>query len=238
MLVFLLSASLLVAACSAGGRRALALSSVPEVEPERAAEFTGRPVRIRGTVVAAEASSGRALLDVAARGGAPLRVVIAPPLLGLQPAEIVARLRGREVVAEGQIEDFGARIEMLVGDPEAVRIVSEGADPAVMASAPPAVVSGGAESRPQPEPPTREPAREPVPHLTRDAGTDAAAACERARESWRRASEAARAPLTELQRCLREGRPPCHREGLAVREVLAELAAAEERMAWLCPGER
>jgi hypothetical protein len=58
--------------------------------------------------------------------------------------------------------------------------------------------------------------------------------CTRAKDSWSAAARAARAPLERLQRCLAEARPPCAAHAAELRSALAEVAASEERLRWIC----
>jgi hypothetical protein len=273
-----LTVALLAASCSATAEGSSVWSDPPEISAADAASYAGREVRVVGTVGAAEAREGRAVLVLDDGGGAALHVVIAPPLIGPKPVELAERFRGREIEARGTIDDLGGRVELLVGDPERVRVVDAAAvapvardearttsvardetarspspasaDPTIAAShtAPAAVAAAPREAVPS----AREVAAAPreVPPVPRDpspppaaaparetaAADDAAAACERARAAWREAAEAARAPLLRLERCLASARPPCRGQAASLREALAELAAAEERFAWLCAG--
>jgi len=227
-----------------------------------------------GTVESAEAREGRAVLMLDDRSGERIPIVIAPPLIGPRPTEIAERFRGREVEARGRIDDLGGATEMLIGDPEQVRVL-DGTEVAAAASAPrqeavaraapPAAAPAAAAPRAatgtvsatetaaqRPQPSTSavavraataaEPAQPPsasAPHpATAAATSDSEAACTRAHSAWQAAAAAARAPLARLDRCLATRQPPCRREADALREALAEVAAAEERVAWLCSRER
>jgi hypothetical protein len=233
-----------------------------------AATYEGQVVRVSGAVVSAKADEGRAVLELEGRSGGELRVVIAPPLIGPRPAELVERFRGREVEAEGTIDDLGG-LEMLVGDPEKVRVLDGSAvaaapppeepAPAPAAIEPAAAARRSAPDRPArpasapaietsaapaqvaaPPPPRAAPLAEAPPEAARPperrsaAEDDAAAACARARATWRTVAAQARAPLARLEQCLAAARPPCRREADALRQALAEVAAAEERVSWLC----
>jgi hypothetical protein len=58
--------------------------------------------------------------------------------------------------------------------------------------------------------------------------------CAAAREEWRVRAAAARAPLGRLDACLAAGTPPCAAQAGDARAALADVAAAEERIRWLC----
>jgi hypothetical protein len=287
--------AVLILGCSGSVRRSLAWSEPPSVAPADASAYVGQEVRMAGFVASAEVRDGRAVLVLDDRSGAEFPVVIAPPLIGPRPAELVERFRGREVEAQGRIDDLGGPLEMLVGDPEQVRLAVAAAGapstdgelarstapaatvaetrpvPAVDAP-PPAVSARSATAQPVPvAAPPRSAAESPsVPAEARPsrptaataeravgapaesrqstatasppvaasaAADDARAACERARAKWRDAAASARAPLARFEQCLATKQPPCRRESDALREALAEVAAAEERVAWLCPRE-
>ncbi|MEW6271706.1 MAG: hypothetical protein AB1689_20675, partial [Thermodesulfobacteriota bacterium] len=74
--------------------------------------------------------------------------------------------------------------------------------------------------------PTVPPSASPAPSANDD--------CRRAESAWRSAAAAARAPLARLDACLAGGRPPCAELAVELRRALGELAAAEERLRWLC----
>lgn len=227
------------AACSARERAGFG-DPPPQVDVADAAEYAGRTVEVRGRVVAAEATKGRALLELEGDDAGSLRVVIAPPLLGPRPADLVAKLQGEEVVAAGAIDDLGDRLEMLVGDPADVRLASEAASvpPELPAELPPEPTAP-ARSAPVPrEAPSGrgDAARESAPGAAASAGAESS--CDRARARWRKASEEAQAPLARLQSCLAQTAPSCRREVEAARVAMAEVAAAEERVSWLCPQGR
>lgn len=279
--------ALLAAACTARSSTALGWTTPPNVAPGDAAAYEGQVVRVAGTVATAEASEGRTVLTLAGTPESDFRIVIAPPLIGPRPVELAAQYRGREIEAEGKVDDLGGPLEMLIGDPQSIRLT----DGETAAAAPPsaALTTAAATSRrveappaaraepPLSPPPSRAPstsravepreaelaeAAEPAPAPERAAvqepaaavpvvtaaapeppaqeaeSSSTAAACERARESWRQAASTARAPLARLDRCLAGGRAPCRTEAEALRRALAEVAAAEERLGWLCTGGR
>jgi hypothetical protein len=283
--IALFTAALLLGGCSGTARRPLDWTDAPTVSPADASAYVGREVRMVGTVESAEASEGRAVLMLDDRSGERIPIVIAPPLIGPRPTEIAERFRGREVEARGRIDDLGGATEMLIGDPEQVRVldgtevaaaapsprqeaVARAAPPAAApAAAAPAVpapaaaaprvatrtVSATETAAERPQPSTSpvavrattaaEPAQPPstsAPHAATAAAatSDSEAACTRAHSAWQAAAAAARAPLARLDRCLATRQPPCRREADALREALAEVAAAEERVAWLCSRER
>jgi len=107
-----------------------------------------------------------------------------------------------------------------------------------------------------PEPPAAlvpatapEPAAAPVPATTpvpeaADAPTSIGArqpeatpnaACREARQRWQSAADTGRAATAALGACLAAG-PPCADELDRVRSTMAEIAAQEERIRWLCDG--
>ena len=187
-----------------------------------------------GTVESAEAREGRAVLMLDDRSGERIPIVIAPPLIGPRPTEIAERFRGREVEARGRIDDLGGATEMLIGDPGQVRVL-DGTE--VAAAAPAPRQEAVARAAPPAAPPAGAAPAAAAPAIAAPAAaatSDSEAACTRARSAWQAAAAAARAPLGRLDRCLATRKPPCRREADALREALAEVAAAEERVAWLC----
>jgi hypothetical protein len=88
-------------------------------------------------------------------------------------------------------------------------------------------------------PPVAPPNTAPAPRA-REASTVVAddGECRAARADWQAAAVAARAPLDGLKECLASGQPPCAADLAAVRSTLAELAADEQRIAWLCGAAR
>src|SRR5262245_53237384 len=121
--IALLISALVLGGCSGAARRSFNWTDPPEVSPGDASSYVGREVRMVGTVTSAEAREGRAVLVLDDRSGEQIPIVIAPPLIGPRPTEIVERLRGREVEARGRIDDLGGSTEMLVGDPEQIRVL-------------------------------------------------------------------------------------------------------------------
>jgi hypothetical protein len=84
-----------------------------------------------------------------------------------------------------------------------------------------------------PVPPPSVPSLAPSPPTATGPSED----CRAARATWRAAAAAAGAPLDRLARCLDGGAPPCAAPATDLKRALAELAAAEERMAWMCGEE-
>jgi len=247
--IALFTAALLLGGCSGTARRSLDWTDPPTVSPADASAYVGREVRMVGTVESAEAREGRAVLMLDDRSGERIPIVIAPPLIGPRPTEIAERFRGREVEARGRIDDLGGATEMLIGDPEQVRVLDgtevAAAAPAprqeaVARAAPPAAPPAGAApaaAAPAIAAPAAAAPAAAAPAIAAPAAaatSDSEAACTRARSAWQAAAAAARAPLGRLDRCLATRKPPCRREADALREALAEVAAAEERVAWLC----
>jgi hypothetical protein len=279
--------AMVAAACAARSGSALGWTSPPNVPPSDAAAYEGQVVRVAGTVATAAATEGRTVLTLAGTPEDHFRIVIAPPLIGPRPVELAARFRGRDIEAEGKIDDIGGPLEMLVGDPESIRVTDADATAADVPAAAPANVAAArprrveaaaraepplaappappsaAASAPEPrsraivEEPEAEPIEEPAaleesseeapalaaaaPEPPPPADTEAAstaAACERARQSWRAAASAARPALARLDRCLAAAEAPCRTEAEALRRALAEVAASEERLGWLCTGGR
>jgi len=110
------------------------------------------------------------------------------------------------------------------------------------ASAAPAPAPAAAPAAPAPAPaeapaaPAPAPAREATPPSPPSQDEESRRACESARRAWQEAAAAAKAPLAELQTCLATGDPPCTRESARARIAMAEVAASEERVRWLCGG--
>jgi hypothetical protein len=69
-----------------------------------------------------------------------------------------------------------------------------------------------------------------------DRAAGESAECREARRDWSEGAEAARASLAGLQACLAGGVPPCGADLAAVRSVVAEITAHEQRIGWLCGG--
>ncbi|HZR83294.1 MAG TPA: hypothetical protein VFD92_19525 [Candidatus Binatia bacterium] len=99
-------------------------------------------------------------------------------------------------------------------------VVAAAPPPAAAAAPPPLAVPGA-----PPPPAARAPST---------AGSSGQAQCREARHDWKEAAIAARGPLDGLAECLAGGAPPCAADLAAVRSALAELAAHEQRIQWLC----
>ncbi|MEW6272412.1 MAG: hypothetical protein AB1689_24280, partial [Thermodesulfobacteriota bacterium] len=69
----------------------------PAITPAEAMEHVGEVVDLEAIVSEARAQGGRVLLQTAESAGAPLRIVIVPPMVGPKPAALAARYGGRRV---------------------------------------------------------------------------------------------------------------------------------------------
>ena len=245
----LLVAVLLIAGCAAqrGEDRLDPLGLVPPpptITPAEAGRHVGELVAVRAKIGLARVSQGQAFLEPEDEPEGGLVIAIAPPVIGPSAQELADMYRGQEVRAVGTISDLGGDLELLIGDPGRIRLADvspavEEAAPAatptreaaptvtrtkeVAADATPAeeaalAVAAAAPPSPAGEPPT--------------AGPDPA--CEAARRAWRQAANEARGPLRELLACLERGAPRCTPVAARARVALAEVAASEERVRWVC----
>ena len=228
----------------------------PTIEARQAADHVGQFVSVRATIASARIQSGNILLEPVASTPGGLVIEIVPPLVGPGADQLVARYAGQRVVATGRISDFGGRLEMLVGDPGRVRIdTSEEGVPAVDLSpdvaAPPAAIrvtaphsqddSGttGAVAAPGTleavaAPGTSEAvAAPPAPEAVAAPGTPEAE-CSDARLRLEGARSRARPFLEAMLACLETGSANCTSADDRARLALADLAAAEERLRWVC----
>ncbi len=216
----------------------------PTITAAAASEHVGDLVAVETGVVSARMDRGRAVLVPRGQEEGGLTIVIAPPVVGPSARELVELYAGQEVRAVGYISDLGDDLELLIGDPDRIRILGGGvaavasssaggsgggaagdAAPAAPEAPPSAVAGGGAASR--------APA---VPVVPADppSGEHSDPACAAAERAWQQAADAARGPLDELQRCLAGGMPGCASAASRVRAALGEIAAAEERVRWVC----
>jgi hypothetical protein len=101
--------------------------------------------------------------------------------------------------------------------------------------APVAAAPAEAEAAATPAPAPVATAR-PAGRGTAVAARSESAECLEARRDWAEAAVAARAPLDGLAECLAAAMPPCTADLAAVRAALAEIAAHEQRIGWLCDG--
>jgi hypothetical protein len=240
---------LLVCACSAiggdsGGLGAL-VPDPPTIDAGQAADHVGQFVSVRATIASARIQSGNVLLEPAAGTPDGLVIEIVPPLVGPGADQLVARYAGQRVVATGRISDFGGRLEMLVGDPGRVRIdTSEEGVPAVESSSvtpaavavpgTPAAVAAPAEPDAVAVPGTPAAVAAPgTPAAVAAPGTSEAE-CSDARLRLEGARSRARPFLETMLACLEEGSPNCTGADDRARLALADLAAAEERLRWVC----
>jgi hypothetical protein len=251
---------LLVCACSAiggdsGGLGAL-VPDPPTIDAGQAADHVGQFVSVRATIASARIQSGNVLLEPAAGTPDGLVIEIAPPLVGPGADQLVARYAGQRVVATGRISDFGGRLEMLVGDPGRVRIdTSEEGVPAVESSSvtpaavavpgTPAAVAAPAEPDAVAAPGTPAavaapgtPAAVAAPAapaaVAAPAAPAAVAAPGTSEAECSDARSRARPVLETMLACLEEGSPNCTGADDRARLALADLAAAEERLRWVC----
>jgi len=229
----------LLLAAAAAAVRAEPLGIIPEpplITPAEAGAHVGEVVDLDATVAEAKAEPGRVVLHTAGDGGEPVRIVIVRALVGPSSAALVARYAGQRVRVRGRIDDFAGEREILVSDPGVVVVIGGEDAPEPIALPIP---------DPDPEPAAPQPtvlaprATElPPPVPTAPVAAPAAAEvnddCRAAQRTWSDVADAARAPVTRLASCLDAARPPCAAVAADVRRALAELAAAEERLRWVC----
>ena len=265
---------LLLGACTARNTEApldpFGILPMPEtIAASEAANHLDQLVTLETTVAAARVQRGQVILQPQGQGPEGLSVVIAPPLLGPSASELAEKYRGQEILAIGSVSNFGGRLEMLIGDPDRVRLAGDRSPakhaievdvppgqqavfvvdeyPAAAASPPtPARVPGGAAvGGAVVAAPVAAPVAVPVatPRPADSSATDAARqsaeadrACAAARRAWREAAATARAPMEELLACFDRGEPRCTPTATRARIALAEVAASEERLRWVCGG--
>ena len=157
-----------------------------------------------------------------ARAAAPPAAVVAPaPAAPAPTAPVVAPVPAAPAVAEAATAESRS-VETSGGEP------TGGAPAVVESAAAPESERASAAQAGVVSPPA--PSAVPVPRLT-PAGD---ARCAAARAEWRDLARAARTPLARLDKCLDHGTPPCAFEEDELRAALAEVAASEERIRWLC----
>jgi len=176
-------------------------------------------VAVRARVAEARVRDGQAILWADAGAGERLVITIAPPVVGPRAKELADMYRGREVRAVGTVSDLGGALELLIGDPAKIRLADATRESGL--GSPVAAVSAVTTGVP-----------------ARSAATEVAAAtapaCGAARRAWRRAADAARAPVRDLLGCLGGDRPLCTPAATRARLAMAEVAASEERLRWAC----
>lgn len=212
----------------------------PTIAAADAGQHVGELVVVRTRIASARVAKGQALLEP--EGVEPGRFVIsiAPPVIGPTARDLAAEYDGQEVRAVGYISDLGNDLELLIGDPDRIRLADvSDAMPAESASsnatvAPEGSVVESASATAAAADPERAAASAATVPVAAAATPDPA--CENARRAWRIAASDARAPLRELLECLDAGEPRCKNAAARARVALAEVAASEERLRWVCGG--
>lgn len=243
---------LLVAGCAAKGESDRLdplgiFPPPPTITPAEAGAHVGELVVVRTRIGEARVEHGQAVLEPSGEGEGGLTIAIAPPIVGPSARELAAKYDGRDVRAIGTISDLGGDLELLIGDPSRIRLAEAESDapgpPAgtatkrdVDAAPAPTPTPAPKAVTPVPAPPIVAPAPTPAAPTKTAADSAAEEACARARQAWRRAADDARAPLRELLTCLGEGEPRCRDAAARARIALAEVAASEERVRWVCGG--
>jgi hypothetical protein len=207
----------------------------PTIATEDAQAYVDDVVAIDTRIASARVDGGKAMLVPASSADGGLEVVIAPPLTGPSAAELAAKYNGQDVRAIGRVTNLGGRLELLIGDPSRIEVV--GAAPAAaaapaVAARPTTTPAKGATPAAAPE--TASAPRQAPASVTRVAQSEGDGACAAARDAWRKASLAAKPAVDQLSACLAAGRPPCSSEMSKLRVALAEVAASEERLQWVC----
>jgi hypothetical protein len=227
------------------------------IEPREAPEHVGEVVVLEAMIESAKAAASRVVLRPVDDGEARVRIVIVPPLVGEHSRRLAERFPGHRVRVVGRMHEFDGEYELFSTDPERVEILdaprrSEGAaapTPAVVPTVtlePPRPVAATPEPKsplesprqaPTPTPPVPAPPAAPLeipsPSLQPARGSPPES-CRDARRDWATAATAALAPLDRLASCLSAGTPPCAPELADLRAALAEIAAQEQRVVWLC----
>lgn len=227
---------LLVCACSAidgdGGGLGALVPEPPTIEAAEAADYVGEFVSVRAVIASTRIESGNVLLEPAGSTPGGLVIEIVPPLVGPGADQLAARYEGQRVVATGRISDFGGKLELLVGDPARVRLDPSGvAGSSAGAARDVGTASAGAGSKAGPESGNRAGTTTEVAA----SGTAAEPAeCADARLRLEEASKRARPVLASMLGCLESGRVDCTGADGEARRALADLAAAEERLRWVC----
>lgn len=224
----------------------------PTISAAEAGAHVGDLVAVQTRIASASVQGGQAVLRPADDAGGFV-IAIAPALIGPTAQELVETYDGQEVRAVGYVSDLGGDLELLIGDPERIRVWSPDAEPQRNATA------GAKSSQTASEPPkAASPKSVPAAGVqapqaasaravsaagavatesaaaTPPASTEPDPACVRAREVWRMAARDARRPLRELLDCLDAGAPRCKDAAARARIALGEVAASEERLRWVC----
>ncbi|MDG2305384.1 MAG: hypothetical protein P8R42_12200 [Candidatus Binatia bacterium] len=214
--------------------------SPPKIAAVDAGQHVGQLVVVQTKIAGARVERGQAVLKPEGVPSGGLVIVIAPPVVGPRATELAAKYDGQEVRAVGYISDLGNDLELLIGDPGRIRLATDddaapaapaaaGAASERTASAQAAPVVAAAPSASSPPAAVAAPvAAVPIPAPTPDP------ACVSARAAWQIASQDAQAPLRELLACLGEGEPRCTDAAARARIAMAEVAASEERLRWVC----
>lgn len=227
----------------------------PTIAASEAGEHVGELVVVRTKIASARVERGQAVLEPEGDDPGGFVIAIAPPVVGPTARELATKYEGQEVRAVGYISDLGNDLELLIGDPGRIRLADaeDERDTAAVAAAPaePDRPEPGAPPAAEPVAPARVPApvaaapvaaapapaaaaaRSPTPEPS-PKGPDPA--CENARRAWKIAAADAKAPLAELLGCLDDGEPRCKDAAARARVALAEVAASEERLRWVCGG--
>ena len=129
LLILLLLASL--PACTSAGREGPSLGRlgvVPPpvvVSPGELREHLGELVTLQASTGEGTAQEGRIVFPVTAAGGSPVRIVVVPPLLlAPQAAAFAEEFSHKEVWAIGRVTDLGGPLELLMGDPRRLQLVT------------------------------------------------------------------------------------------------------------------
>ncbi len=230
----------LLAACAAssGGDALDPLGLIPPPPTIAAADASahiGELVIVRTQIRAARVERGQAVLEPVGTEPGGFVIAIAPPVVGPTARDLVAKYDGQDVRAVGYISDLGNDLELLIGDPGRIRLADE---PDGTVASEPAPALAAAPTAPLGAPPAEEKPAAGGPAAPVAAAAPLAPkadpACENARHAWKIAAEDAKAPLRELLGCLGDGEPRCKDAAARARIALAEVAASEERLRWVC----
>ncbi len=195
----------------------------PEAET-RATAWAGREVRVVGRVDGLASPPALLLED-------PNRVVLVESEALIVKATVIVAEPVVEVV-----EPSAVITEPVVEVVEPSAVITEPVEASIVAVEPrPAVVKAPAVARVAPPPVAvpvgSSPRLEPLP-------SPESATCRLARQSRDAVTTSAEPAVARLAACLAAKSPSCREQMEAARAPLAEIAAAEERVVWACPGEK
>lgn len=219
----------------------------PTITASEAGAHVGELVVVRTKIASARVERGQAVLQPEGIEPGGFVISIAPPVVGPTARELAAEYDGQDVRAVGYVSDLGNDLELLIGDPGRIRLANASDVEPVSAAAAPKTPTKITPPAAEPEP-ARAAAEEPAPPVAPEPAAPVVAAaavpaaptpdpaCENARRAWAIAAADAKAPLRELLDCLDEGEPRCKDAAARARVALAEVAASEERLSWVCGG--